>query len=167
MTRPASTQPMIMQNRSTNSTRQNFTLPRPPSCPDLARPVSSSYQDHQRAKYSMKENSSDRQAGLGQTLREVQTRLSSVPSTFSRMLEEALIFLEAMITKEEDMTSESVMTLRKMLEQAVMEFSAVKTNRGEMFEKASNSVELSTKIELYLQSISCCGCWSEQYGKCY
>merc|ERR1719508_739493 len=62
------------------------------------------------------------------------------------MLEEALIFLEAMIIKEEDMTSERVMTLRKMLEQAVVEFSAVKTNRGEMFEKASNSVELSTKI---------------------
>merc|ERR1719186_1393118 len=124
MTRPAPTQPMIIHNRSTNSTSQNFTLPRPPSGPDLTMPVISSYQEHQRAKYSRKENNSNRQAGLGQTLREVQTRLSSVPSSFSRMLEEALIFLEAMITNEEDMTSESVKSLRKMLVQTVEELSA-------------------------------------------
>ena len=144
------TQPMIMPNRSINSTRQNMTFPRPPSCPDLSRPVSSSYQ---RAKYSRQENSSNRQASLGITLREVQTRLNSVPSTFSRMLEEALVFLEAMITKEEETTSESVKTLRNILEKTVEEFSAVKTKEEEVYKKASTSVEIVKSLTKALVAV--------------
>ena len=87
------------------SSRQNFTLPRPPSCPNLTRnTTSSSYYSHdqQRAKYSRVEKTNTDKAALGDTLREVQVRLSSVPSSCSRMLEEGLVFLEEEITKKKD-----------------------------------------------------------------
>eukprot|EP00092_Neocalanus_flemingeri_P022398 GFUD01024291.1.p1 GENE.GFUD01024291.1~~GFUD01024291.1.p1 ORF type:complete len:300 (+),score=117.01 GFUD01024291.1:132-1031(+) len=135
------TQPMIRHNWSTsNTTRQNFTLPRPPSCPNMNRPVSS--QEPQRAKYTRQENKSDK-TSLGQTLKEVQAGLSSVPSTFSRMLEEALVYLETMITKEEEMTSDKVKSVKDFLEKVVEEG---KTGVEEMSKKASASVEMSLKM---------------------
>ena len=106
-----STQPMVGYNRSTFS-RQNFTLPRPPSCPNMTL----SSHDQQRAKYFKVENTSSDKAGLGQTLREVQARLSSVPSSCSRMLEEGLVFLEAEICKEKEVTAVSLEAVRNHIE---------------------------------------------------
>merc|ERR1719186_325271 len=50
-----------------------------------------------------------------------------------------------MMTKEEETTSESVKTLRNILEKTGEEFSAVKT-KEEMYKKASTSVEMSMEI---------------------
>eukprot|EP00092_Neocalanus_flemingeri_P022400 GFUD01024293.1.p1 GENE.GFUD01024293.1~~GFUD01024293.1.p1 ORF type:complete len:315 (+),score=111.23 GFUD01024293.1:132-1076(+) len=138
------TQPMIRHNWSTtNTTRQNFTLPRPPSCPNMNRPVSS--QEPQRAKYTRQENSSDK-TSLGQTLKEVQAGLNSVPSTFSRMLEEALVYLETMITKEKEMTSNKVKSVNDDLEKVIEEVLKGKTVVEEESKKASASVEMSLKL---------------------
>ena len=111
------TQPMMGYNMPTSS-RQNFTLPRPPSCPNLTRNSTSSFYSHdqQRAKYSRVEKTSTDKAALGDTLREVQVRLSSVPSSCSRMLEEGLVFLEGEITKENEMTMASVRSMTDVIE---------------------------------------------------
>ena len=133
-----STQPMIMNNMSTRSSRQNFTFPRPPSCPDLTGPVSSS--NNLRAKDSRQENSSGK-TGLGQTLREVQARIGSVPSSFSRMLEEALLFLETEMTKEGDMTRERVKSVRNLLDQVAEDLIENKSVGEEICKKTNSSVE--------------------------
>merc|ERR1719318_1415331 len=116
---------------SQSSSRQNFTLPRPPSCPNITKNIFSS-QDQQRAKYSKVENTSSDKAGLGQTLREVQARLSSVPSSCSRMLEEGLVFLEAKISKEKEVTASSVKVLRDIIEKIFKLYEAA--NQEELIE---------------------------------
>jgi hypothetical protein len=73
----------MMGYHMATSSRQNFTLPRPPSCPNMTRiTFSSSSHDQQRANYFKVENTSSDKAGLG------KARLSSVLSSCPRMLEE-------------------------------------------------------------------------------
>ena len=89
---------MMGYNMAT-SPRQNFTLPRPPSCQNMTRiSFSSSPHDQLRAKYSKVENTSSDKAGLG------PARLSLEPSSCSRMLEDCLVFLEEKINKEKEVT---------------------------------------------------------------
>ena len=77
-------------------------------------------------------------AGLGQTLKEVQARLSSVPSS---MLEEGLVFLEAEISKENEITAESVKVLRDIVEN-ILEFREA-ANQEELIEKRRASLKTS------------------------
>ena len=99
------------------TSRQDFTLPRPSSCQNMTRiTFSSSSHDQLRAKYSKVENTSSDKVGLGQTFREVQARLSSVPSSCSRMLEDCLVFLEEKISKEKEVTAASVKVVRDIIE---------------------------------------------------
>ena len=91
-----------------------YNIPTPQgSCLNMNRDITfySSSQDQQRAKYTKVENTSSNKAVLGQTLREVQARLSS----FLRMLEEVfLVFLELEISEEKEVATacvESVKTI--------------------------------------------------------
>ena len=138
------TQPMMGYNMATSS-RQNFTLPRPPSCPNMTRNTFSSLShDQQRGKYSKVENNSSDKAGLGQTLREVQARLSSVPSSCSRMLEEGVGFLEAEIGKEKEATAASVKVVRDIIKK-ILEFCEA-ANTEELIEKKNASLKISFEM---------------------
>ena len=94
---------------------------------------SSSALDQQRAKYSKVENTSSNKAGLGQTLREVQAMLSSVPNSCSTMLEEGLVFLDEKISKEKEVTAASVKVVRDIIEKILESCEAA--NQEELIEK--------------------------------
>lgn len=67
--------------------------------------------DQQMAKFTRLEKANPGQAVLGGTLREVQTRINSLPSSFSRMMEEALAFLEEQFKNEKSGMSNQIRSL--------------------------------------------------------
>ena len=76
---------------------------------------------------------------MGQTLREVQAMLSSVPNSCSRMLEEGLVFLEAEIGKEKEVTAASVKEVRDIIEKILESCEAA--NQEELIEKKRSSLK--------------------------
>ena len=111
------TQPMT---NCTNISRQNMAIPRPPSFPLMstqsAASVPYSFPDQQRAKYTRVENSIPSQSTLGDILRETQIRINSIPSSSSRMLEEALVFLEENVKKEQSETLAGIKSVSEILQ---------------------------------------------------
>jgi len=72
--------------------------------------------DQQMAKFTRLEKANPGQAVLGETLREVQTRIKSLPSSFSRMMEEALAFLEEQFKNEKSGISNQIRSLLDTLQ---------------------------------------------------
>ena len=111
------TQPMT---NCTNISRQNMAIPRPPSFPMMstqsAASVPYSFPDQQRAKYTRVENTIPSQSALGDILRETQIRINSIPSSSSRMLEEALVFLEENVKKEQSETLAGIKSVSEILQ---------------------------------------------------
>jgi len=119
------TQPM-MGYYTTNHSSQPKTamaIPRPPSFPKVSRQSGGTAHyrstDQLRANYSRVESNCTNQVALGDILRDIQTRINSIASSSSRMLEEALVFLEDNVKKEKTETlagikfiEENVQTLK-------------------------------------------------------
>jgi len=102
------TQPMMGMGYAANHcSRLNMAMPPPPSPMPMvstqrAGTAHFSLPDQLRAKYSRVE--SNNKNTLGDTLRETQARVNSITSSSSRMLEEALVFLEHNVKKEKTET---------------------------------------------------------------
>jgi len=127
-----STQPMMGKGYTANhSSRQNMAMPRPrpPFFPMVSTQSAGTahfslpYQQL-RAKYSRvgSNNYNTSPLILGDTLRQTMARINSITSSSSRMLEEALVFLEDNVKKEKTETvagikffAENVQTLKEGL----------------------------------------------------
>ena len=142
------TQPMT---NCTNISRQNMAIPRPPSFPMMstqsAASVPYSFPDQQRAKYTRVENTIPSQSAIGDILRETQIRINSIPSSSSRMLEEALLFLEDNVKKEHSETLAGIKSVSEILQtvKSVLILSSEESNKSKSSVKPCLHIAQSLK----------------------
>merc|ERR1719300_1976757 len=105
-------------------TRSKF--PRPPSCPDFSRKQNSSNLSNSQSKMMPPQ-----QQNMGQLLKDVNSSITSVPSSCSRMFEEGLSFLESLI----HLKRESLVTGVNKLENAIKANGNYADMKREEFEK--------------------------------
>ena len=135
------TQPMVSYN--TNNSWQNMTMaiPRPPSFPMRSKQSGASnlisFTDQPRSKYTRVESAIPSQSALGDILRETQARITSIPSSSSRMLEEALVFLENKVKTEKLDT----LARGKSVSDIVQTVKGVLTERNEESSQAKSLVK--------------------------
>jgi len=88
-------------------TRSNF--PRPSSCPDFTRKQTSSNLSSSQSKMM------PQQQNLGQILKDVNSSITSVPSSCSRMFEEGLSFLESLVHQKREILVTGVKKLESTI----------------------------------------------------
>merc|ERR1719342_1252594 len=88
-------------------TRSNF--PRPYSCPDFTRKQTSSNLSSSQSKMM------PQQQNLGQILKDVNSWITSVPSSCSRMFEEGLSFLESLVHQKREILFTEVKKLESTI----------------------------------------------------
>jgi len=88
-------------------TRSNF--PRPSSCPDFTRKQTSSNLSSSQSKMM------PQQQNLGQILKDVNSSITSVPSSCSRMFEEGLSFLESLVHQKREILVTEVKKLESTI----------------------------------------------------
>jgi len=166
------TQPMM--SYTTNNSWQNMTMaiPRPPSFPMRSKQSGASnlisFPDQPRSKYTRVESAIPSQSALGDILRETQARINSIPSSSSRMLEEALVFLENKVKSEKLDTlargksvSDILQTVKGVLTERNEESSQAKSlvksclfiaeSLKELLESVAEDQEDATKLLDYLE----------------
>jgi len=146
------TQPMLGCTGNQPSI-QNMTLPMP-WLPPPRNAVTSSNSSfgQQRAKYSRVEatNNNHSKAVMGDILRDVQAKINSVSLSSSRMLEEALVFLEKEVTKENSKTLTDIRSVDEILSELT---DLVQVMKEENEKNSKHCLETAKLLRMVLRAV--------------
>lgn len=135
------TQPMA------GKSRQDMTRPWLPSSSKIA---AYNYFDQHRAKYSRLESINPSKATMGNMLKEVQARINQLPSTFSKMLEEAIVFLEEEVSKDKSKTLTNLSSVEDILNALIAVFQV----QGEETQiNSKNCLETTALLRMVLRAV--------------